>query len=217
MGYDQYTVPDTVSVEPAFVAFLEHSQTYVHGLSWHSFKFLWRKVNSKLPTIPFGIVACTFSDTTFLEMAVYKTELQASTMKYNEKCTEEEGATLKCLGFHTFSTYIWINFVQLNWSFVLHRIFHFFFYTIDVDVCRIVSLWVSIVWEDLNCTSKITLTLLSESHELHITSDSYLVRAVLYNVFTSGGSRGGSSGTHRLKFLQLQDHISLFNWLIFFF
>ena len=32
------------------------------GISCHSFKFLWRRVNSKLPTIPFGIVACTFSD-----------------------------------------------------------------------------------------------------------------------------------------------------------
>ena len=35
---------------------------YVHGLPCHSFKFLWGTVNSKPPTIPFGIVACTFSD-----------------------------------------------------------------------------------------------------------------------------------------------------------
>ena len=40
MGYDQYTVPDTVAVEPTFVAFLYHSQTYSHGLFCHSFKFL---------------------------------------------------------------------------------------------------------------------------------------------------------------------------------
>ena len=26
-GYDQYTVPDTVAVEPTFVAFLQHWQT----------------------------------------------------------------------------------------------------------------------------------------------------------------------------------------------
>ena len=39
MGYDQYTVPGTVAVESTFVAFLYHSQTYVHGLSCHSFKF----------------------------------------------------------------------------------------------------------------------------------------------------------------------------------
>ena len=31
---------DTVAVEPTFVAFLLHSQTYVHGLSCPSFKFL---------------------------------------------------------------------------------------------------------------------------------------------------------------------------------
>ena len=30
--------------------------------SCHTFKFLWRTVNSKLPKIPFGIVTCTFSD-----------------------------------------------------------------------------------------------------------------------------------------------------------
>ena len=62
MGYDQYTVPDTVAVEPTFFAFLWHSQTYILGPSCHSFKFLWRTVNHKPPTIPFGIVACTFSD-----------------------------------------------------------------------------------------------------------------------------------------------------------
>ena len=63
MGYDQYTVPHTAAVEPTFFAFLQHSQIYIHGLSWfHSFKFLWRTVNLKPPTIPFGIVACTFSD-----------------------------------------------------------------------------------------------------------------------------------------------------------
>ena len=41
MGYDQYTVPDTLAVEPTFVA------TYVHGLSCHFFKFLWRTLNFK--------------------------------------------------------------------------------------------------------------------------------------------------------------------------
>ena len=37
------------------------SQTYVHSLLYYSFKFLWRTVYSKPPTIPFGIVTCTFS------------------------------------------------------------------------------------------------------------------------------------------------------------
>ena len=38
MGHDQYSVPQTAAVEAAFVAFIQHSQTYVHGLSGHSFK-----------------------------------------------------------------------------------------------------------------------------------------------------------------------------------
>ena len=62
MGYDQYTVPDTVAVEPTFVAFFQLPQTYVRGLSYPFFKLLWTTVNSKPPTIPFGIVACTISD-----------------------------------------------------------------------------------------------------------------------------------------------------------
>ena len=33
-------VLDTVALEPTFVAFLQHSQTYVVGLSCHSLKFL---------------------------------------------------------------------------------------------------------------------------------------------------------------------------------
>ena len=72
MGHGQYTVPDTVAVEPTFVAFLEHLQTYVHGLSCHSFKFLRRTVNSKPPTIPFGIVSRTLFPTTFFEIAAYE-------------------------------------------------------------------------------------------------------------------------------------------------
>ena len=52
----------TVAVEPSFVAFRQHSRTYVRGLACHSFKFLWRTGQTKPPTILFGIVACTFSD-----------------------------------------------------------------------------------------------------------------------------------------------------------
>ena len=51
IGYDQYTVPDTVAVRSTLrpwplVPFFP--------------QFLWRTLNSKPPTIPF--VACTFSD-----------------------------------------------------------------------------------------------------------------------------------------------------------
>ena len=41
MGYNQYTVPDNVAVEPTFnCCFPLAARTYVHGLSCHSFKFL---------------------------------------------------------------------------------------------------------------------------------------------------------------------------------
>ena len=51
----------SVAVDRTFVFFFWHLQTFIHGLSCHSFKLLWRTVNSKPPTIPFGIVVCTFS------------------------------------------------------------------------------------------------------------------------------------------------------------
>ena len=59
MGYDQYTIPDTVAVEPAFVAFLYHSQTYNYGLACHSY-----------PQYLSGLSRALFP-TTFLEIAVY--------------------------------------------------------------------------------------------------------------------------------------------------
>ena len=62
VGYDQYTVPDTVAVEPTFAKFIQHLQTYFHDLSYHSFKFLWKTVNSRPPTIHFAVVACTLFD-----------------------------------------------------------------------------------------------------------------------------------------------------------
>ena len=63
MGYDQYTVPDTIAVKPTFVTLLKQTPTDLHGLSCHSFKFLWRRVNSKPATILlFRIAAYTFSD-----------------------------------------------------------------------------------------------------------------------------------------------------------
>ena len=53
MGYAQYTVPDTIAVEPTFVAFFS---TQIH-MSMAS-----PAIISKQPTIPFGVVACTLSD-----------------------------------------------------------------------------------------------------------------------------------------------------------
>ena len=38
LGYDQYTVSDTVAVESTFVAFFYHMQTYIHGVSFYFFR-----------------------------------------------------------------------------------------------------------------------------------------------------------------------------------
>ena len=62
MGYDQYTVPDGCSCRNYFCCFPLTRANIRPGLPCHFFKFLWRKVHSKSPTIPFGIVACIFSD-----------------------------------------------------------------------------------------------------------------------------------------------------------
>ena len=63
LGYEQYTVPGTVVVEPTFVAFLF---ALANIRPWHLmpvFRIFLKccsqgKVNLKLPIIPFGIVVC---------------------------------------------------------------------------------------------------------------------------------------------------------------
>ena len=63
MGYDQYTVPDDCSCRTYFCCFpLALENTLPWSFVANSFKFLWRTENSKPPTMPFVIVACTFSD-----------------------------------------------------------------------------------------------------------------------------------------------------------
>ena len=53
----------TVAVEPTFVTFLQHSQTYISGPPYDSFKFLWKTVHTGLSRALFP--------TTFLKIAVY--------------------------------------------------------------------------------------------------------------------------------------------------
>ena len=72
MGYDQYTVPDTVAVEPKFCCF---PQVLVNIRPWSLeplFQVSLKTVNLKPPTIAFGIVACFFP-TIFLEVALRMT------------------------------------------------------------------------------------------------------------------------------------------------
>ena len=62
MGYEQYAVPDTVAVEPTLLlsfSTLKHMSMASRAILSNFFE---RTVNSKPPTISFGIVACTFSD-----------------------------------------------------------------------------------------------------------------------------------------------------------
>ena len=55
MGYDQYTVLDTVAVEVTFAAFLRTCKwPLVSAVLCHSFKFLRRTMNPKPPIISFG-------------------------------------------------------------------------------------------------------------------------------------------------------------------
>ena len=67
MGYAQYTVPDTLAVEPTFVAFLYQSQTYVHGLPCHYLKFLWKN----RPQFLSGL-SRALSSTPYLKIAVWR-------------------------------------------------------------------------------------------------------------------------------------------------
>ena len=62
MGYDQYTVPDAVAVEPDF-SYFPLALANIQPWPLVSFiQFLWKTVNSKPLTIPFGIVAFIFFD-----------------------------------------------------------------------------------------------------------------------------------------------------------
>ena len=66
----QYAVPDTVAVESSMLlsfSTLKHMSMASRAILSNFFEVT---VNSKPPTIPFGIVARTFP-TTFLEIAVY--------------------------------------------------------------------------------------------------------------------------------------------------
>ena len=64
--YDQYTVPDDCSCRISYLwcfPFAKHMSMASSASSAILSNFFEEKRNSKQPTIPFGIVACTFSDT----------------------------------------------------------------------------------------------------------------------------------------------------------
>ena len=76
----------TVAVEPTLVTFHQDSRTHVRGLSCHSFKFLQRTGQTKPPTIPFGIVACTFSYNLSQNRCIWK----KTVMHINKRRTVED-------------------------------------------------------------------------------------------------------------------------------
>ena len=79
MGYDQYTVPDTVAVEPAFVTFLQHSQTPVHGLSCHSFRLLFKTTHNTFRDCRVHFFRQAFSKQLYISKEMYskKESIQA--------------------------------------------------------------------------------------------------------------------------------------------
>ena len=81
MGYNQYTVPDTAAIEVTFVAFSmaapKHTSKASHAILLISLKN--STVYSKPPTIPFGIVACTFSDNLSRNSCMYYEETMKQT------------------------------------------------------------------------------------------------------------------------------------------
>ena len=79
MGYDQHTVPDVCSCRTYFGCFPLALSNICPWPPVPFFQILWRTVNSKPPTIPFGSVACTFP-TTFLEIAVYKKNITVKSL-----------------------------------------------------------------------------------------------------------------------------------------
>ena len=78
MGYGQYTVPDLLSCRTYFCCFpLALTNILPRPL-----------VNSKPPTIPFGIVACTFSDNLFRNSCIDLAKVESEAL---------EGCFKKCL------------------------------------------------------------------------------------------------------------------------
>ena len=63
MGYDRYTVPDDCSFRIYFCCFpLALANTFSWPFVPILSNFFFRTRNSKPPSMPFGIVACTFPD-----------------------------------------------------------------------------------------------------------------------------------------------------------
>ena len=62
MGYDQFTVPDTVAVQPTLICYLPLALANIRPWPLAFSQISLKNSELKTTTIPFEIVACTFSD-----------------------------------------------------------------------------------------------------------------------------------------------------------
>ena len=81
MGYDQYTVSNDCSCRTYFCCFLLALTSVCPWPLMPFFQFLWRTGQTKPPTIPFGIVACAFSDNLSQNSCIYMSTYWPTTAK----------------------------------------------------------------------------------------------------------------------------------------
>ena len=113
IGDDQYTVPDTVAVEPSYVCCFHLALANIRPWSLVQFFqiFFWRTVNSKPPTISFGIVTRIFSDN-LLEIAVSNIKPTLS------QCSKYALTRIRATHVRGYDDFLSLN-TSLAWSFSL--------------------------------------------------------------------------------------------------
>ena len=80
MGYDQHTVPNDCSCQTYFCCF-PLALANIKLCLWPPvpfFQISLKNVHSKPPTIPFRIVACTFSDNLYRNSCIYYSQTRSS-------------------------------------------------------------------------------------------------------------------------------------------
>ena len=92
LGYDHYTVPDSVAVD--LLLLLSFSTSKHQSMACRAIlsKFFEEQWTLKPSTIPFGIVACTFSENLSRNTAVYNFEFNLNFASVFFKAYEYSGA-----------------------------------------------------------------------------------------------------------------------------
>ena len=94
MGYDQYTVPETVAVELSFVAFLWHFQTWSMASRTIFSNFFEEQWTQNHPQYLSGLSRSLFP-TTFLETAVNGTGRLVNEKKGKNKQERKKGKSMR--------------------------------------------------------------------------------------------------------------------------